>query len=165
MYDFLVYRSIDLLQQLYWGQQYFKQTKLTNNQLLAPIEDFLQVRINASSYDINPNIVQLYQQLLRTQIAAKRTDALIISDLDRLTFINQNANIANKDSLYLNTLERLNRKYHDYPYSVEILNVIAQYYYTHEKTLEVIKRNYYPITKRFSKYVMTGFNVSQNTSE
>ena len=130
MYDFLVYRSIDLLQQLYWGQQYFKQTKLTNNQLLAPIEDFLQVRINASSYDINPNIVQLYQQLLRTQIAAKRTDALIISDLDRLTFINQNANIANKDSLYLNTLERLNRKYHDYPYSVEILNVIAQYYYT-----------------------------------
>jgi len=131
MYDFLVYRSIDLLQQLYWAQQYFKQTELTNNRLLAPIEDFLQVKIDVPFYEINQHIVQLYQQLLRTQTAAKRTDAIIISDLDRLTFIKQKAKIKNKDSLYLNAIESLNRKYHDNPYSVEILNAIAQHYYQH----------------------------------
>lgn len=131
MYDFLVYRSIDLLEQLYWTKQYFNQTELTNSRLLAPLEDFLQIKMDVPFYEINQNIVQLYQQLLRAQTAAKRTDAIIISDLDRLAFINRTVQIKNKDSLYLNTIESLNRKYHDNPYSVEILNAIAQHYYQH----------------------------------
>ena len=137
MYDFLVYRSIDILNRLYDISRYYKQEPITEWQLFAPTEEFVKTPIEAKDFDIPMNILKLYQYLLQVDIAAKRTDALLISDLDRLEYVKNKIQLKAKDSLYIHALEQLSQQYNKNPYQVEILYKLAQHYY---QTNHVIKK-------------------------
>ncbi|MFR5660631.1 MAG: hypothetical protein ACLUDU_22610, partial [Butyricimonas faecihominis] len=67
--------------------------------------------------------------LLQSEIAAQRTDAILISDLDRLEYTNNIIGLSRNDSLYIQALEQLSQQYSKNPYKVEILYKLAQYYY------------------------------------
>ena len=107
MYDFLVYRSIDILNGLYNISQYYKQNPVTDNQLFAPVADFAGMTIEAKPFDVSSNIIKLYQSLLQSELTAKRADAVLISDLDRLEYIRRVINTNDSDSLYTSALEQL----------------------------------------------------------
>ncbi len=127
MYDFLVYRSIDILSTI---SRYNKQEPITNKQLLfAPVKEFVQMPIEVKKMDVYSNTLKLYQSLLQSEIAAQRTDAILISDLDRLEYANNNIGLSLYDSLYIQALEQLAQQYSKNPYKVEILYKLAQYYY------------------------------------
>ena len=75
MYDFLVYRSIDILNTI---SRYDRQEPLTNKQLLfAPVKEFVQMPIEVKKMDAYSNTLKLYQSLLQSEIAAQRTDAIV----------------------------------------------------------------------------------------
>lgn len=81
--------------------------------------------------DIYSNTLALYQSLLQSEIAAQRKDAILISDLDRLEYLNtQISNVPEKDSLYIHALGQLAQQNKKNPYKVEILYKLAQYYYS-----------------------------------
>ena len=127
MYDFLVYRSIDILNTI---SRYNKQEPITNKQLLfAPVKEFVQMPIEVKKMDAYSNTLKLYQSLLQSEIAAERTDAILISDLDRLEYANNIIGLSQNDSLYIQSLEQLSQQYSKNPYKVEILYKLAQYYY------------------------------------
>lgn len=127
MYDFLVYRSIDILNTI---SRYDRQELLTNKQLLfAPVKEFVQMPIEVKKMDAYSNTLKLYQSLLQSEIAAQRTDAILISDLDRLEYANNIIGLSLNDSLYIQALEQLSQQYSKNPYKVEILYKLAQYYY------------------------------------
>ena len=63
MYDFLVYRSIDILKKLYSITRYHKQELITDKDLFAPLNDFVQIPIEVKAFDIHSNILKLYQSL------------------------------------------------------------------------------------------------------
>lgn len=131
MYDFLVYRSIDILNKLYPISNYYKQEPITDLQLFASVKDFVQMHIEAKKMDIYSNTLALYQSLLQSEIAAQRKDAILISDLDRLEYLNtQISNVPEKDSLYIHALGQLAQQNKKNPYKVEILYKLAQYYYS-----------------------------------
>lgn len=129
MYDFLVYRSIDILNGLFNISQYYTQEPITNKQLFAPVQEFMQMPIEAKDFDVNSNVIKLYQSLLRTEFSAKRTDAVLISDLDRLEYINRVFKTEDNTSLYLQALEQLVQQQGNNPYIVEALYKLAQFYY------------------------------------
>lgn len=137
MYDFLVYRSIDILNRLYDISRYYKQEPITEYQLFAPTEEFVKIPIEAKDFDISTNVLKLYQSLLQADITAKRTDAILISDLDRLEYVKNTIRLKAKDSLYIHALEQLSQQYNKNPYQVEILYKLAQHYY---QTNHVIKK-------------------------
>ena len=140
MYDFLVYRSIDLLNTT---SRYNKQEPITNKQLLfAPMEEFVQMPIEVKKMDAYSNTLKLYQSLLQSEIAAQRTDAILISNLDRLEYANKITNFNPKDSSYIQALEQLSQQYGKNPYKVEILHKLAQYYY---------RKNYISNNRNFQK--------------
>lgn len=130
MYDFLVYRSIDILNGLYNISEYYKQSPVTDNQLFAPVADFVEMAIEAKPFDIHWNIIKLYQSLLQSELTAKRTNAILVSDLDRLDYIRRVVNTDNRESVYTHALEQLSRQYNNSPYNVEVLYKLAQTYYT-----------------------------------
>lgn len=129
MYDFLVYRSIDILNGLFNISQYYTQEPITNKQLFAPVQEFMQMPIEAKDFDVNSNVIKLYQSLLWTEFSAKRTDAVLISDLDRLEYINRVFKAEDNNSLYLQALEQLVQQQGNNPYIVEALYKLAQFYY------------------------------------
>ena len=129
MYDFLVYRSIDILNGLYNISQYYKQSPVTDNQLFAPVADFVGMTIEAKPFDVSSNIIKLYQSLLQSELTAKRVDAVLISDLDRLEYIRRVINTNDSDSLYTSALEQLAHQYNKSPYNTEVLYKLALTYY------------------------------------
>ncbi len=129
MYDFLVYRSIDILNGLYNISQYYKQNPVTDNQLFAPVADFAGMTIEAKPFDVSSNIIKLYQSLLQSELTAKRADAVLISDLDRLEYIRRVINTNDSDSLYTSALEQLAHQYNKSPYNTEVLYKLALTYY------------------------------------
>ena len=130
MYDFLVYRSIDLLNTV---SLYNKQEPITDKQLLfAPVKEFVQMPIEVKKMDAYSNTLKLYQSLLQSEMAAQRTDAILISDLDRLAYAS-NIGFNWNDSLYIQTLEQLAQQYSKNPYKVEILYKLARHYYLDSK--------------------------------
>lgn len=130
MYDFLVYRSIDILSGLYNISEYYKQSPVSDNQLFAPAANFVEMAIEAKPFDVHWNIIKLYQSLLQSELTAKRMDAVLVSDLDRLDYIRRAVNTNDKESRYTHALEQLSRQYNDNPYNVEVLCKLAQTYYT-----------------------------------
>ena len=130
MYDFLVYRSIDILSSLYNISEYYKQAPVTDNQLFAPVADFVEMAIEAKPFDVHWNIIKLYQSLLQSELTAKRADAVLVSDLDRLDYIRRVVNTNDRESVYTHALEQLANQYNHSPYNVEVLYKLAQTYYT-----------------------------------
>jgi hypothetical protein len=123
LYDFLVYRGIELYNRLatnFNTQNYFPQTQLSDKENFAPVESFVKHAIQANDSDFVPQILKLYQDLLNFRLRQNNPEALVIADLDRLEFVSKNTQIENLDNLYLDALQQLENRYAGNDFCVEI---------------------------------------------
>ena len=124
LYDFLVNRGIDLLTRLIDNprvENYFSQTQLSGKEDFAPVENFVQHIVPVNDYDFVPQVLQLYRDLLDFRLKENNPKALLIADLDRLEFVSKNTQLANADSIYLESLQQLEEQYSSNDFCVEIL--------------------------------------------
>lgn len=94
-------------------------------------------------YDVVSNVFKIYQNLLKFRVSAANRPALLLADLDRLTYGQE---ILQNDSLYLRRLQELERDFSDIPYVVEILYEEARLYWSNssrsDSALSEIKKPY-----------------------
>lgn len=96
----------------------------------SPADDFVEINYSTKdSLSLKFYAIQLYQQLIAFHLDDKEKDALIDVDLARLNFVRSQSVHSQKDSLYLNAITKMEKKFKDVPYSSLISFNIAQYYY------------------------------------
>lgn len=130
VYDFLCYRSIQLLSDCYFLglNQYFKQYPTEINPLYAGLDRFINLKLDVQPYDITSNNLRLLQKLLLFRKEAHNKIALLMADLFRLQYVNQLPSAQIGDPLYLAALQNLANENISTPYSVEVANDIAETY-------------------------------------
>lgn len=128
VYDFLCYRAIELLPQF----RNTSGTPLLPEQYpgsLSGLDQFISEKIEAISLDDQSNTLKIYQELLRFRKEANNPDALLLANLDRLEYARNISQSPKKDSLYITTLQNMEKEYRNIPMSVEILSKEADYWY------------------------------------
>ena len=98
VYDFLVYRSIDLLKKF----QYQK--------------------------DFTDRTLNLYRDLIDFRKKENDAQALLFAQLDQAEYIHDHSRSETKDQEYLDTLEKLEKEYEAYDFCAEIIYKKAAYY-------------------------------------
>ena len=134
LYDFLVYRGIDLLNQFVNDtrvQNYFSQTKFSDKADFAPVDAFVNYTFTVDDYDFASLILKMYQDLMAFRLKENNPKSLIIADLDRLEFVSKNSQLENAGDLYLDALQQLENRYADKDYCVEIIYKKASFLNTY----------------------------------
>jgi len=132
LYDFLVHNGINILDELirnYQIQDYFLQTKIFNKDYFLPAEKFIGLKIDADTYDLAPQILKLYQQLLAFHLKEKNEVALMMIDFERLDFVRDNSQSEETEIDYLNALIHMKKQYAKVDFCAEILCKEANYYF------------------------------------
>ena len=127
LFDFLAYRAIDLLVSLQASP--FRATRADETvSFFCPLPEFLSMEIEGE--DLFFEILRHYQQLLRSQQQRQATEALILSELSRLSYLLEcSENTGKNEELFRSQLKQLCHTYRENPYSVEVIYVLAQNYY------------------------------------
>ena len=127
LFDFLAHRAID----------HFKNARALLNEpaynfVITEKEAFAEatsfVNYNFETKDINSSKYQtvlLFQKLIKTHLKDSNPAPLIDADLKRLSFMNNHAVLEDKETVYRNALETLQKKYIKNPASAEISHLIA----------------------------------------
>lgn len=123
-YDLLVHRALMYFQ----SSRSYLQESITDfvpdqPELFAPAAEFVETDFGDASAKLR-RAIDLYQRLLRFRLSdTSSLGALIDLDLKRLQFARQQAVMPEKDSLYLDALNRLSEAYGSHP-----LQALVQYY-------------------------------------
>ncbi|MDR0798232.1 MAG: hypothetical protein LBN18_00510, partial [Dysgonamonadaceae bacterium] len=158
LYDLLMYRAIDRLNNLAQNRQtqnYFPQTKLSDPADFEPVKTFVNLPVTAEKYNLVPQILNLYQQLLafRLQTASGNQDlALLMVDLDRLDFVYHQTQTDAAEKNYLDALNTLKQQYASSEYCVEILYKEVLYYYANQQEKEQQEKIYALCREGIEKY-------------
>jgi hypothetical protein len=129
LYDFLLSEAIRIYSDARaLAGAYFKQTETLSNRYLCPVEEFVGCSFPAGDYDLTLQIMELYRRQLDFRLKDSNPQALLMADLDRLTYVYQCTN----DPRYMDALSALERQYPNDPFAVEILYRQADYYFPHE---------------------------------
>ncbi|MCZ7614745.1 MAG: hypothetical protein M5T52_14735 [Ignavibacteriaceae bacterium] len=97
----------------------------------SPADNFVEIKYSTKdSLSLKFYAIQLYQKLIALHLDDKEKDALIDVDLARLNFVRSESVNAQKDSLYLNALLKMEKRNQQVPYSSLISFNIAQYHYS-----------------------------------
>ncbi|HEY6915961.1 MAG TPA: hypothetical protein VI413_14885, partial [Paludibacter sp.] len=142
LFDFLSYRRIQLLQNLW-------QITALKNPLKDPVyfsnaSDFSVFKQDSAFKNSTENqVLETYQQLLSFRLKANNVPALLYADLQRLKYAKQHSGVENSDSLYLAALSSLERQFADNEAVVEVLAEKANYYLEKQLDIKTFKRNAY----------------------
>lgn len=117
LYDLLANMAIN-----FYKQQAGSQTKpvnaftLNDSAALAPYKVFANHNfITADTTSFLLKALQLYQQLIQLHSAHNDSAALIDADINRITWVHDNAYFPNKDSAYTTALTSITQQYANYP--------------------------------------------------
>lgn len=116
LYDFLIHRAIGILE----NNDYIPEGKDLPN-FLTDAASFVNIPLPSQTLNITIHIMRLWQDLLRFRIHAGEADAFLMADLERLDYAKQISGLKNKDSLYLQNLRQLQKKYEGNPFVVEVM--------------------------------------------
>ncbi len=131
LFDLLAHRALD----------YFKNDErditrptyafeINDPVAFAPVNEFINEKfISKDSASLHQKSLIIYQKLLAFHEKDADPDALIDADLDRINFVNQYGVMEDKDSLYINVLSHLSKKYAANPLSAQATFLIAQLIY------------------------------------
>lgn len=141
LYDLLAFRAIDFFSQSEAAiTQPAFQFQLNDPAYFGPASEFSQ--LDLSSQDERSQLarsLELYQEILAFHLQDKKPDAWIDADLQRLSFVHERSVLPDKDSLYLQALQRLQLKIAELPSqpsaaaSAEIAFRILQHEYQNEE--------------------------------
>ena len=159
LYDFLAFRAITFFSN--------KEASLTRpadkfelkeDFYFSNATDFSKLKITTNdTLSLQFYAFKLYQNLLTFRLQDKNIDALIDLDLSRIKFIYNNSVSDLKDSLYLNSLENLLKKFESVSFSGYISYDIADYYFSKSS-------NYNPLvaeTNKFENYKITAHKICE----
>lgn len=132
LFDFLAHRAIDFFRdddsKLTLPNDAFE---LNHKMYLADSKSFVNLKFSTTdSLSFKYYAIKLLQEVTSFHLNDISPNALIDVELKRLAFVNENTTIENKDSLYLQALVILGKKYSDQPFSTEISFLIASQYRT-----------------------------------
>ena len=131
LFDLLAHRALDYFKN---DERYVKpeyEYEINENVAFADTRNFIAHRfITADSLSLHHKALLLFQRLLSYHLNDTRPAALIDVDIERLSFVHQYAVIANKDSLYEQSLQQLASKYTNEKESTQALYLIAQLHET-----------------------------------
>lgn len=121
LYDLLANMAIN-----FYKQQAGNQTKpanaftLNDTAALAPYKVFASHNfITADTASFLLKALQLYQQLIQLHSVHNDSAALIDADINRITWVHDNAYFANKDSAYTTALTSITQQYTNYPQAAQ----------------------------------------------
>src|SRR5690606_4220077 len=98
-------------------------------------ERLAQVKVNPVHPEaLHFRALHTFQQLLAFHSNDKKPDALIDADLQRLAFVHQYSVHPDKDSLYLNALQSLKKRYPDAAASAQVAYQIIRFQYENRST-------------------------------
>ncbi len=132
LFDFLAHRAADFFIN---GEASLTkpvhQYVMRDSALLLPAAIFTTLDLSSrDSLSFDLQALQIMQQLIRFHLNDKSPEALVDADLKRLDFVYNNINYPERDSLYLNSLHALEKKYSGHPVSAAVMHKIAEYYYS-----------------------------------
>jgi hypothetical protein len=132
LFDFLAHRAVDFFINSEASiTKPVHQYVMKDSALLLPADKFISIDLESlDSLSFDLQALQIMQQLIRFHLADKNPEALVDADLKRLYFVYNTINYPRRDSLYLNTLLSLEKKYSGQPVSAPVIQKIAEYYYS-----------------------------------
>jgi uncharacterized protein YfaS (alpha-2-macroglobulin family) len=123
LYDLLLHRALDFFKNSEADVNHPAVSFSINDQdYLSWYKHFLDTNLpqNSDTFNLNYYAVKFFKDGERFHAADKNPEALIDLDLERLNWIQQNSILPNKDSLYLQSLQKLREKFAADPASAEI---------------------------------------------
>ena len=127
LFDFLAFRAIDFYSTDDNGlTKPATEFSLNSAEYFKPFEKFIHLKLaTVDTASLKFRALRLLQQLTFFHAENNELEALIDADLQRLSFVRQNAALADKDSLYLKALISLESLAPYSPASAEIIYKIA----------------------------------------
>lgn len=127
LYDFLAHRAVDFfsLGDNELAKPAFEFT-LNSSDFFLPFDKFSKLDIRTQdTASLKYHALQMLKDLILFHENDNKPNALIDVDLKRLSFVRQHAVLANKDSLYLTTLQALEKRFAGSSASTEVTYQIA----------------------------------------
>lgn len=155
LFDFLAHRAID-----FFMNEEASITKPINPfvmkdlSLLSKPDEFARLKITTpDSLSFHFNALNLLAQLEKFHLSDKEPDALVDATLKRLEFVHDKINQPDKDSVYLSTLLALEARFKENPVSADVIEKIANYWYSGTQKPEPLKSQVNNSSKATSNYV------------
>ena len=130
LFDILAYKALEILQNAESGlTQPANAFEINHPEYFMPAEQFSNYTIQTA--DTLSNLyqaLQIYQQLLAFHLQKKQWEAMVDADLNRLKFVYSFSTIEYKDSLYIQALDALQKKYSTIDVTAEVLVELASAY-------------------------------------
>ncbi|HRS54520.1 MAG TPA: hypothetical protein P5250_07410, partial [Bacteroidales bacterium] len=161
LYDFLAHRAVDFFMNTELDIiTHTYKFELDNQEYFSAPNIFTNIFIqNADSFSLKFYALSLLQNLEKFHLNDTNPDALIDVCLKRLNFVHKNSINDDKDSLYINTLYYLEKKYTSHPYSTMISYQLAFEYYK-------LGQNYHHITSpEYKNYITKAYQICKKAIE
>jgi len=131
LYDFLIHRAIDFFSNEEPGLiNPLNKFEIDKEDYFGSFHKYITLKISTGDkYSLTYYAAILYQGLLDFHKNDVNPMALIDDDLKRLDFIRQKSIHPDKDTLYLQALQALWKKFETFPSSSEVIFKIASYYH------------------------------------
>ncbi|MCX6244602.1 MAG: MG2 domain-containing protein [Bacteroidetes bacterium] len=130
LYDFLCWRALDYFQGNKGADVSFAEPfVLANPEYFMQASDFARMKpwLPANSPSSDALALKIFQDLASFHLADKDPRALIDEELHRFMFVYENAVMDGKDSLYFESLKKLEEANASSPFSADVTFRIAQY--------------------------------------
>jgi uncharacterized protein YfaS (alpha-2-macroglobulin family) len=130
MYDFLAWRAVEFFQNtepdITRPAYYFQMDK---PEYLAQADIFVKMQLSTPDDDsFKFKALKIYQELLR--LNAKNPDVALHTDLARLQFVHSQSVVPQKNELYVQALENLQKQYAQNENVTFVYHRLARHYYT-----------------------------------
>jgi hypothetical protein len=132
LYDFLAHRAVDFFMSEEPGLSRPADRFDMNNAIYyEDFDKFADEKITTTdTYALKYYAVLIFQDLLKFHMKDSNPEALVDVELKRLRFVRANTVLENADSLYINVLRNLEKKYISHPSSCEVTYEISSFWYT-----------------------------------
>lgn len=128
-----------------YAERIYEQTNRKGNWPFWSTEAFLNTQFpEASHYDYMAETLRVYQTMLRYYVNHNMTDAILLTDLERLDFMQNNLMASNDarslvSSPYFEQLNLLSQKYTSQDVSAEVYRKMAEYARTKSDLVEALR--------------------------
>lgn len=130
LFDFLLQRAIRFYsnEQTYLTKPAY-QFYVEGAEFFSPAREFIKIPIaTQDTFSAQYNVIRLYQKALKLHLSDKDQKVLMEYDLNRIAFVFQKSIHADKNNLYLASLEKFIAANASSPKGAEALAMIARYY-------------------------------------
>jgi len=130
LYDFLVHRAINFFsnEEANLPDPVYK-FEINDSSFFADAADFVKLKVKTKDEDsLKYKTILLFQELMAFHLDDKDPSPLIDLELERVIFLRYKSVLQEKDSLYINFLEKLYKKYENIPFISSVAYQIATYY-------------------------------------